>query len=384
MRESAEQLRAQSWVYEDVAPELSQVTTVVDRDGAAADSFHTTASRLPGVFLMTADAHRRAAGALDLYAEVVEVARTQVAQALDLWDEGQEQTRRATVEWDRSQTRADVLTERSRMPRTFVDPGASTRAEAVVIATAAHQRVQEAAQVVATQVRAAREDIDDATSLWDRIGGGWSDFWHGATDVGAGVINGIMSFGNALIQNPDILGEIMAGLALIEGGMALEGGGLVLDGTGLGAIAGVPANIAGAAAIAAGAGLVVQGFGRAATEAAGESAVAPLQGVGRGGSGNVAALDAAQIEARAKAATRPGRNSGVRVVDDEDELRALFDELSVGGVDKTPTTGAYANGGKLVELPDGTRVGLRPTSSDGRPTIDIKYPDDRRMKVHIE
>ncbi|MEV7972338.1 hypothetical protein [Cellulomonas sp. NPDC089187] len=70
----------------------------------------------------------------------------------------------------------------------------------------------------------------------------------------------------------------------------------------------------------------------------------------------------------------------------ENELRNLFDELSQGGVDITPSTGYYANGGgKMVRLPDGTEIGLREMStSTGRPTIDIRYPDRRTLKIHVE
>jgi hypothetical protein len=38
----------------------------------------------------------------------------------------------------------------------------------------------------------------------------------------------------------------------------------------------------------------------------------------------------------------------------------------------------------MVELPDGTRVGLRDYSTSGGKTIDIFMPDKTRVKVHIE
>jgi hypothetical protein len=75
----------------------------------------------------------------------------------------------------------------------------------------------------------------------------------------------------------------------------------------------------------------------------------------------------------------------VRLVDDEVELRSLFDELSAGGVDVTPSTGAYANGsGRMVRLADGTKVGWRSTSTTGGPTIEITYPNQVRVKVHVD
>lgn len=382
MRETSARLMSQSWILEDIAVGLSQVPRSVTWEGTAGDRFHTTVARMPGVFMGVAEAHRQAASALDRHCDEVQIARQQVTRALDLWEYGERLRRQAPVDTSTRTTRApDILGE----SRSDDDPGVQVRAEALMIVTVAQQRVAESAVTASGQVKLAETDLSSDSSFWDDVGGAWSDFWHGATDVGADVINGIMSFGNALIENPDILLEILAGLALIQGGLAAEGGGVVLDGTGVGAPAGIAVGAAGLAAIAAGAGMVANGIGRAATEAAGDSAVAPLQGVGRGGGGSApAALDAAQVESKVNAATRPGRNSGVRVVDDENELRALFDELSVGGVDATPTTGAYAKGGKMVELPDGTTVGLRTTSTSGGPTIDITFPGNRLLKVHVK
>jgi hypothetical protein len=40
--------------------------------------------------------------------------------------------------------------------------------------------------------------------------------------------------------------------------------------------------------------------------------------------------------------------------------------------------------GRLVELPDGTTVGLRAGSKSGGPTIDIKLPDGTLQKVHVQ
>jgi hypothetical protein len=48
----------------------------------------------------------------------------------------------------------------------------------------------------------------------------------------------------------------------------------------------------------------------------------------------------------------------------------LFDDLTVGG--KPVVSPNYP--GKLVDLPGGGRVGLRPKSKSGEPTIDINIP----------
>jgi hypothetical protein len=78
-----------------------------------------------------------------------------------------------------------------------------------------------------------------------------------------------------------------------------------------------------------------------------------------------------------------GNSPGVHVVGTESELDGLFGDITVGGNEVTGTT--YA--GILVQLPDGTLIGIRPNSSSGGPgdtTIDIKYPNGSKDKVDID
>jgi hypothetical protein len=75
---------------------------------------------------------------------------------------------------------------------------------------------------------------------------------------------------------------------------------------------------------------------------------------------------------------QPGNNDNVFVVNSEDELQSLFDQLSAGG---SSTQSTYP--GNMVELPDGTRVGIRPTSLSGGSTIDINQPGMPIVKIHI-
>jgi hypothetical protein len=59
------------------------------------------------------------------------------------------------------------------------------------------------------------------------------------------------------------------------------------------------------------------------------------------------------------------------------EARQMFDELAAGGRDVTPP----GHPGKLVELPGGGRVGFRPSSKSGPPTVDVKISDVPIKKV---
>jgi filamentous hemagglutinin len=63
-------------------------------------------------------------------------------------------------------------------------------------------------------------------------------------------------------------------------------------------------------------------------------------------------------------------------------MTKLFNELSQGGRNVTLPT--YR--GTMVELADGTRVGMRATSASGGPTIDIFPPKGagpKNIKVHL-
>jgi hypothetical protein len=66
-----------------------------------------------------------------------------------------------------------------------------------------------------------------------------------------------------------------------------------------------------------------------------------------------------------------GTSSQVRIMKGGlSEARRLFDQLSAGGTALTETT--YP--GTLVRLPTGGTVGLRPVSTSGPPTIDVRIP----------
>jgi hypothetical protein len=76
---------------------------------------------------------------------------------------------------------------------------------------------------------------------------------------------------------------------------------------------------------------------------------------------------------------RPGRSPGVREVDTPEEVQEIYDRLSEGG---EPIEGS-SYPGDVVQQPDGTRVGIRPDSRSGGPTVDIRLPGGQVIKVHL-
>ena len=87
---------------------------------------------------------------------------------------------------------------------------------------------------------------------------------------------------------------------------------------------------------------------------------------------------AQDILSGAKTIGRAGNNSGVRVVESVDELNQAFSKLSQGG--KVINAPGYK--GTMVELVDGTRVGLRSVSKTGGPTSDI-FGGGNSVKIHV-
>jgi hypothetical protein len=75
---------------------------------------------------------------------------------------------------------------------------------------------------------------------------------------------------------------------------------------------------------------------------------------------------------------RSGRTPPNLEVDTVADLDQLYNELASGG---TPIDSSYP--GKMVELENGTRIGIRQVSQSGGPTIDIFKPDGTYIKVHL-
>jgi uncharacterized protein YukE len=79
------------------------------------------------------------------------------------------------------------------------------------------------------------------------------------------------------------------------------------------------------------------------------------------------------------------KGSGVNVhalPDDLAHAHAYYERLRSSGVDVTPAD--YPAGGSLTELPDGTRIGFRPASSSGPPTLDFKIPERGQFKLKFK
>ncbi len=75
----------------------------------------------------------------------------------------------------------------------------------------------------------------------------------------------------------------------------------------------------------------------------------------------------------------PGRHPGVKTLPTPEAIAALYAQLTENSVPGPPST--YPGQWRLLE--DGTKIGFRPTSKFGGPTVEIWYPDGKKTDVHL-
>lgn len=234
--------------------------------GPAADEFRDKFSYEPNKWYVAADSLATAADALNTYAHVLEWAQQQAAEAIRLWDEAQAETQNAQQTYQ--QAVAQAPPEQPVGP--FVDTGAAGRQNAIDTLSAGRNQVGSAGDAAARFLDQEADLAPKKSSWLDKVGG----FLETA---GAHIVNGLASFGNAMVHHPGETASLVGGLLLTEVSTLGEGTGLVLDATGVGAIGGVPLNIASAAGITVGAGMTATATGLLMQHAASDDAITPVR-----------------------------------------------------------------------------------------------------------
>ncbi|MEU8242045.1 putative T7SS-secreted protein [Actinoplanes missouriensis] len=242
--------------------------------GAAAVRFQERFSYEPGRWFTAADAMQAGAGVLDDYVATLRWAQEQAGEAVRLWDQGQ------------------LLTAESQ-----VRAGDAFCSAAVSTLENARAQVRSAASVAARTLRAKAELAPEKSGWLDELG----DVLH---DAGAHVVNGVASFGNAMINNPGSVALAAAGVGLAVLSAGGEGTGLALSATGVGAVAGVPLTVVSAAGVAAGAGITTAAVTNLAIQASGDDRVTPMET-----RGDAASSGAADSTAGSPAGVKPGWSS---------------------------------------------------------------------------
>jgi hypothetical protein len=219
---------------------LQRIDTGSGWQGSAADAFRAKFKGQPSAWLQAGSCFTSSAKALDDYVPVLSWAQQEAAAAITQWHAGQKQAAQSTL-------------------------------------SNAQAKVASAAGTAAGIIGQARDKAPQKPGLWSDVGGFLEGAWHATEGAGADVINGVASFGNAMIQNPGDTGTMLGG-ALLMGVSALgDGVGGVLDATGVGAVAGLPINAISTAGVVTGATLMAASGGDLARNAATDDREDPVQ-----------------------------------------------------------------------------------------------------------
>jgi uncharacterized protein YukE len=250
---------------------LARIDTGDGWSGDAGDAFRARFSGQPQAWLRAGDCFHAAADALDTYAAVLASGQQRAGAAQAQWQDALSTSQRA---WQAHQQDE----QRTGQALPFNDPGQAARQAAQATLDAARSDVGAAGDAAAEAVGRARDQAPERPGFWDAVGDFLGDVGGELANVGAGLVNGLASVGNAMIHHPEDVLSMLGGAGLMTLGAGGEVLGVGLDATGIGAVAGVPANVASAGVITAGAGLTAVGTGDLTMHAMSDDSVSPLQG----------------------------------------------------------------------------------------------------------
>lgn len=227
------------------------------------------------------------AAALSAYGDALQWAQDEAARAIDLWEQAEVETvasrdaHRATVR----ELERDLQLRHLEVALPFVDGGADLRAQALDTLTNARGVLDRYAVDAATAIHDSADAAPVETPRQAESSRNWAvagavgtvAFETAVLNPAIDQLNFLASMGNALINHPDILLELLGGVAMIVGGGSMMGGGGALAVTGVGAVPG--GGLAWAGAGVAGAGLLGVGHaaGRWTSEATGDDATTAVE-----------------------------------------------------------------------------------------------------------
>jgi hypothetical protein len=254
---------------------LAKVDTEEGWRGQAGDQFRSRFHGEPGKWLEAGDCFHNAANALDSYATTLQWAQGEAKAAIDLWNQGETATSTAKASHDRAVTQAQQAGTDTNIP--FNDPGEASREAARQKLDSARTQLRSAGDTAEQIVDAGRDKAPEKPGFWSKVGDFFGDVGEGIKNAGVDVVNGLASFGNAMIHHPGDVAALVGGAALTAISAAGDGLGIALDATGVGAVAGVPLNAISTAGVVAGAGITAAATGDLLQHAATDDQISPLQ-----------------------------------------------------------------------------------------------------------
>jgi uncharacterized protein YukE len=264
---------------------LAKIDTQDGWRGEAGDQFRSKFHGEPKKWTDAGDCFHNAANALDSYASTLEWAQAQAADAIKLWDDGETATANAKAEHDRQvtqakqeaadKTAAGTPTTAPDIP--FNDPGEAKREAARQKLNDARTQLKSAGDTAERTVDAGRDKAPEKPGFWSKVGDFFSGVGEGIKNVGIDVVNGLASFGNAVVHHPGDVALGLGGAALTTISAAGDGLGVVLDATGVGAVAGVPLNVVSTAGVVAGSTMMAAAVGDLTQHAMTDDQTSPLE-----------------------------------------------------------------------------------------------------------
>jgi hypothetical protein len=248
---------------------LQRIDTSDGWSGPAADAFREKFHGQPEKWIDAGDCFHTAATAIETYAKTLTWAQSQAYDAIRQWDASQAATAQAQNQYQ--QYRQAGGTD------AFQDPGEAGRASAKETLNRARQRLKGDGDIATTTVGRVRDRAPKKAGFWSKVGDFFSDAGADLENAGAHALNGLASFGNAMVHHPGDVALAAAGAGLMVVSGAADAGGAVLDATGVGAIVGVPINVVSTAGVVAGGGMLAAGVGDLTMNATGDDHVSPAR-----------------------------------------------------------------------------------------------------------
>ncbi|GIF24274.1 hypothetical protein BJ973_007754 [Actinoplanes tereljensis] len=267
---TAQLLRTRGDSLQAAGTGLNRIDTVDGWSGAAADAFRAKFQGQPGKWLEAGDCFHSAADALTTYSTTLTWAQQEAARAITQWNAGQDATRQAGAQHQQAELQAGRA-----LP--FDDPGEAGRQAARDVLAGARKQVDAAGDTAAGTIGSARDKAPEKPGFWSKVGDFFEDVGAGLQNAGGHLVNGLASFGNAMIHHPGDTALAAAGAGLMVLGAAGEVGGGLLDITVVGGVIGVPINVAAAGVIVAGGGLTAAATGDLMMHATSDDSVNPAR-----------------------------------------------------------------------------------------------------------
>lgn len=249
---------------------LKRIDTTEGWSGEAGDAFRAAFDGDPAKWLEAGDCFHDAAKALETYNSTLTWAQGQAEEAIRQWQEGQTASDQAKAQHDQEQ-------QQTGQSLPLDDPGETKRQAAQGILDRARSQLNDAGHQAERAVAAARNKAPEKPGLWAEVSDAAQNMGAGLANTAGTVVNGLASFGNAMLTHPADVAAIAGGAGLVVAGATGEVAGVALDATGGGAALGVPTNIASAGLIGTGGAMAAAGAGDLMMHAASDDSAAPME-----------------------------------------------------------------------------------------------------------